>query len=410
MPTIRALGQNLAFARRSLRQEAGLTILVVTTLAFGIGTSTATDASAQLKFVSLDIRVPVPPTPFVADGKTHLVYELRITNLDRGQLTVSAIDVYADSSRNPLVTRSGGELETDASFAGAPASGNPLALPTGRQTLVYLWVTLPGGTAAPAMLRHRLTVLVTDSSGKAKTDTVGRFLVPVHAAAPLVLSAPFTAGPWVALDGPSNTSGHRRSAVPLNGQARIGERFATDWVKLGTDGRAFHGDSLVNRNWYGYGTPVFAVADGIVTQTKDGIIENVPFLPTMAVPITLETVGGNHVILDVGAGHYAFYAHLQPGSLKVKLGEKVRRGQPIGSLGNSGHSTAPHLHFQVTDGNSPLGSEGLPWVWDRFEQLDWLKPGFEALVGRLLGGWHPSAPPTPKRNQATLENMIVRFP
>ena len=120
MPTIRALGQDLAFARRSLRRGAGLTILVVTTLAFGIGTSTATDATAQLKFVPLDIRVPVPPTPFVADSKTHLVYELRITNLDRGQLTVSAIDVYTDSSRNPLVIRSGDELKADASFAGAP--------------------------------------------------------------------------------------------------------------------------------------------------------------------------------------------------------------------------------------------------------------------------------------------------
>ena len=369
-----------------------------------------TAASAQLKFVPLDIRVPIPPRPFVADGKTHLVYELRITNLDRGELTVSVIDVYADSSPNPLVTHSGNELQTDASLAGAPGSGNPLALPTGRQTLVYIWVTLPRATAAPAILRHRLTVSGADSTGKATTDTVGRFLVPVHAAEPLVLSAPFTGGPWVALDGPSNTSSHRRTALPLDGQARIGQRFATDWVQLGTDGRGFHGDSLVNRNWYGYGATVIAVADGIVTGTKDGIIENVPFSPTMAVPITLETVGGNHVIVDLGGGHYAFYAHLQPGSLKVELGEKVRRGQAIGLLGNSGHSTAPHLHFQITDGTSPLGSEGVPWVWDRFEQLDWLEPGFQALVGRLRGGWRPSKPPTSKRNEATLENMIVRFP
>jgi hypothetical protein len=210
----------------------------------------------------------------------------------------------------------------------------------------------------------------------------------------------------VAVNGPSNTSGHRRTAVPLYGEAQIGQRFATDWIKLGADGRAFHGDSLVNRNWYGYGTPVFAVADGIVSETKDSIIENVPFSPTMAVPITFETVGGNHVILDLGGGHFAFYAHLQPGSLKVKLGDRIRRGQPIGLLGNSGNSTAPHLHFHVTNGNSPLGSEGLPWVWDKFQLLDWLKSGFESV----LTGWHPSAPAAAKRNEATLENMIVTFP
>src|SRR5678809_947726 len=86
---------------------------------------------------------------------------------------------------------------------------------------------------------------------------------------------------------------------------------------------SFHGDSTKNANWYGYGTPVVAVADGIVTEVKDSIIENVPMSPTMAVPITLETVGGNHVILDIGGGVYAFYAHVQPGSLKVKLGDKA---------------------------------------------------------------------------------------
>ncbi len=363
-------------------------------------------ASAQLKFIALDIRVPVPPTPFVADGKTHLVYELRVTNLDRNELALSAIDIFADSARSPLATRAGDDLKSSARLVGAPASGDSRVLPTGRQTLVYLWVTLPDGTPSPARLRHRIAVTTTDSAKKTTTDTLERFLVPVNAAAPVVLSAPFTDGPWVAANGPSNTSGHRRTAVPLYGEAQIGQRFATDWIKLGADGRAFHGDSLVNQNWYGYGMPVSAAADGIVTETKDSIIENVPFSPKMAVPITLETVGGNHVILDIGGGHYVFYAHLQPGSLKVKLGDKVRRGQQVGLLGNSGNSTAPHLHFHLTNGNSPLGSEGLPWVWDRFELLDWPKSGFEAL----LKGWHSSTAAIAKRREATLENMIVRFP
>ena len=369
----------------------------------------ATAVGAQLRFVAVDIRVPVPPTPFVADGKTHFVYELQVTNLDRTEMTLAAIDVYADSGRNALLTQAGDDLKSAARFAGAPASGDPRVLPTGRQTLVYFWVTLPRGAPTPARLRHRITVSVADSSGKAATDTVGRFLVPVHAVQPLVLAAPLTGGPWLAINGPSNTSSHRREAIPIYGEAQIGQRFATDWVKLGPDGRAFHGDSLVNRNWYGYGTPVLAVADGIVTETKDSIIENVPFSPTMAVPITVETLGGNHVILHLGRGYYAFYAHLQPGSLKVKLGDKVRRGQPIGLLGNSGNSHAPHLHFQVSNGSSPLGSEGLPWIWDRFQLLDSRKPGFESAVA-VTNGWHASGPAVRKRNEGTLENMIVRFP
>jgi hypothetical protein len=282
-------------------------------------------------------------------------------------------------------------------------------LPTGRQTLVYLWVTLPAGATTPGRLRHRLTVSLTDSAGKATTDTVGRYFVPVRTGRPLVLAAPFTGGPWLALNGPSNGSPHRREPMPVDGEARIGQRFATDWIKLGAEGRAVHGDSLVNENWYGYGMPVLAVADGIVTDTKDSIIENVPLSPAMAVPIRFETIGGNYVILDLGGARYAFYAHLKPGSLKVKRGDKVRRGQPIGLLGNSGNSHGPHLHFQVSDGSSPFGSEGLPWVWERFELLDRLQPGFEAAV-RASSGWRAPGRPAAKRHEATLENMIVRFP
>jgi murein DD-endopeptidase MepM/ murein hydrolase activator NlpD len=95
---------------------------------------------------------------------------------------------------------------------------------------------------------------------------------------------------------------------------------------------------------------------------KDGIPENVPGLASRAVPITIDTVGGNHIILELEKGRYAFYAHLQPGSLRVKAGDRVKQGQTMALLGNTGNSTEPHLHFHVSDGNSPLGSEGVPYV------------------------------------------------
>ena len=81
------------------------------------------------------------------------------------------------------------------------------------------------------------------------------------------------------------------------------------------------------------------------------------------------------------AASYAFYAHLQPGSLKVKLGDKVRRGQVVGLVGNSGNSTEPHLHFHVSDANSPLGCEGLPYALDAFE--------VQGRIGGLQGGKFP---------------------
>jgi murein DD-endopeptidase MepM/ murein hydrolase activator NlpD len=142
------------------------------------------------------------------------------------------------------------------------------------------------------------------------------------------------------------------------------------------------------------------VADGIVAATKDSIPENVPGANSRAVPITLETVGGNHVIVDMGNGRYAFYAHLQPGSLRVKKGDRVRRGQVLGLVGNSGNSTEPHLHFHLSDSPSPLGSEGVPYVHEQFE-----------VVGRCRSMMQCStAPSETLRRQIPTGKMVIRFP
>jgi len=84
---------------------------------------------------------------------------------------------------------------------------------------------------------------------------------------------------------------------------------------------------------------------------------------TPARTLTLATIAGNAVCLDIGGGHYAWYAHLENGSVRVKPGEHVSPGQVLGLIGNSGNSDAPHLHFQVTDGPTVLGSEGIPFAF-----------------------------------------------
>jgi len=124
------------------------------------------------------------------------------------------------------------------------------------------------------------------------------------------------------------------------------------------------------------------------------------------VPITLITVGGNHVALDIGGGKYALYAHVQPGSLRVKVGDHVKRGQVLALLGNSGNSTEPHVHFQIADGPTFLSSEGLPYAMESFD-----------VVGRcgIAAGPPPSIQCTRKspvvvKQGIPLENELVRFP
>src|SRR6185312_245751 len=82
--------------------------------------------------------------------------------------------------------------------------------------------------------------------------------------------------------------------------------------------------------------------------------------------ITAEKAGGNHVVVAIGGGRYAFYAHLQPGSVRVKVGQKVKVGQVLGLLGNTGNSDGPHLHFHIMDSPHPLEANGLPYRFSNF--------------------------------------------
>jgi biotin carboxyl carrier protein len=280
--------------------------------------------------------------------------------------------------------------------------GTPANLPDkhiiggGMRAVMFLWLTVNRADAVPATLRHRLTFKSPDSEHSLILEGAQ---VNMRRLSPLILGAPLREGMWVAARGPSNASGHRRALIANEGRAYIAQRFAADWMKVGLDRRVMpENHQSKNENWYGYGAQVIAVADAVVAAVKDDIPENVPLSEKMAVPITSETVGGNYVVLNLGGGRYAFYGHLQPKRVRVKVGQKVRKGQLLGFLGNSGNSDAPHLHFHISDGVSTLGAEGLPFVFESFEVLG-------------AAAFDPQKKTTGEKRQreVPLENAVVRF-
>ncbi len=316
--------------------------------------------------IPLDALVPVAPTAFKADGKIHLVYEFHVTNMSSWNCVLAGLEVESgDTSSRVLASFSQANLEGMIQPLGMKVPVKSQIAP-GKSVVVYMWITLEGIDrleGVPATLRHRLSVKLGDYPQTLTLD-----IHPVSVATnPIVIGPPLSGDRWVAANGPSNTSGHRRALIPTEGRATIAQRFAIDWVRVDDSGETHHGDPLDNNNYYAFGAEALAVADGVVTEVLDGVPLNVPGIDSRAVPITLENVGGNHVVLDIGNGHYAFYAHLQPGSLRVKLGDKVRRGQVVGLVGNTGNSTEPHLHFHISDATSPLGAEGLPYALTSFE-------------------------------------------
>ena len=104
---------------------------------------------------------------------------------------------------------------------------------------------------------------------------------------------------------------------------------------------------------------------------------------------------------------------MKPGSVRVRVGERVRRGQVLGRLGNSGNSATPHLHLQVQITRSFL-SDGLPFVFDRFQFLGQITDPFsDGNLGLRPNGQLPFAPargPGTRRHEMPLSQNVVRFP
>ncbi|HWC96743.1 MAG TPA: M23 family metallopeptidase [Candidatus Sulfopaludibacter sp.] len=316
-------------------------------------------AAAMKAFgVPVDLYVPVAPAPVLVGGKTRLFYELRVTNGGRADMDLAKVEVVGDGK--VVASFAGAQLNNVLHRLDAESGSEKRTLPPGGTAVVFIAVVMDANAKPPATLRHRVWVGDMSAEGGAAAVSTAKLAV---------LGPPLRGENWIAANGPANASEHRRAMLAVDGGLHIAQRFAIDWVQIGADEETHTGDPLDNRNYHAYGKDVLAVADGTVVEVKDGIPENVPGENSRAVPITLETVGGNHIVLDLGGGRYAFYAHLQPGKLRVKMGDRVTRGQVLGLVGNSGNSTEPHLHFHVSDGVSPLGSEGMPYILESLGAL-----------------------------------------
>ena len=168
----------------------------------------------------------------------------------------------------------------------------------------------------------------------------------------------------------------------------VNQEFAFDLIALGGNGSSHQGEGSRLADFYSYGREVLAVADGTVVAVETAATEadsrlrqpgesSEAFQQRTAAeqnqllaraPIA---AAGNYVVLRHGGEEYSQYLHLKPGSVRVKPGDQVRRGQPIGQIGHSGNSTEPHLHFQLTDGPDPMASRGLPVVFSNVTIEGW---------------------------------------
>jgi murein DD-endopeptidase MepM/ murein hydrolase activator NlpD len=173
---------------------------------------------------------------------------------------------------------------------------------------------------------------------------------PPVARSELPLGMPFK-GQWVVLWG-GDTYDVNRHVFDRS------QRRAADLGRIGPDGRTHIGDGSSNSDYYAYGEEVLAVADGTVVTVIDGVPENEPGSDNPYV------MPGNAVVVQHDGGIFSAYGHLQPATIRVKVGDSVKRGTTLGLCGNSGSASEPHLHFQLQDGPRIEASWGITPVFD----------------------------------------------
>jgi len=302
--------------------------------------------------------VPAPAT----DGKTHLAYELQLTNTLSQELTLTSVTVRAGDQA--VLTLSGDKLAYWTRALGAPAPTTKLG--PGQAGVVWLDVAIDESATVPTDLVHTIGVAIPKPSPPLFPATMEEQVAPVavQTRKPAVIAPPLDGPNWLDGDSCCDLGAHRNAMNPISGQLWAAERFAIDYVQLGPDGTIFTGDKSKPESYPYFGADIHAVADGPVVGVMEGLPEQVAGQSPTGLP--LEQYGGNHIVQDIGDGNYAFYAHLKTGSVKVKVGDQLSAGQVIASLGNTGNTDAPHLHFHVMSSPDPLRSNGLPFVFSSF--------------------------------------------
>jgi hypothetical protein len=307
------------------------------------------------------------------DGRDHVEYDLLVTNAFAAPVTVTAVEVTSPSG-TVLGRVDGATLAaaTQGVLEQAPVS----AIPASGAATVEVDLALAAGQAPPVLSSH-VTYAAPGASAHmaaiiSSYDVQGPDLA-VSAFHAITIEPPLRGAGWSGINACCSPNAHRNVRVASGTRIGTAETFAIDYVRV--DGNRFYqGDGGTNAQYPYFGAPIYAVAAGTVVALHDGMDESVPFQP----PTTLhkpEDFGGNYVLIRQAEGVYAFYAHMQKGSVAVAAGQQVAAGAVIGRLGNSGNSTNPHLHFGLLDRPDFLTGYSLPFVFANF-----------TLSGHVIGG------------------------
>jgi murein DD-endopeptidase MepM/ murein hydrolase activator NlpD len=388
------------------RTASAVSVATLSLLLFFSALGGSSAASERITPVLLSVQDA--PVPFIgSDGRTHLVYELWMTNFSSGNVAVEQVEILG-SGGAVLQTLDASEIATRLQPAGLREPSATMSAST--DALLFIHVVLADSQTAPQQLTHRVRLRADAAPpGQQKiTETGGETAVDTQPV--VVIGPPLRGARYISADSCCDATRHTRAALPVNGRVWIAQRYAVDWEQLDDGGRVYRGSATDVASYNIYGKDVLAVADATVTSVIDNLPNEIP--GKMPTNIPIEKADGNSIVLDLGAGRYALYAHLKPGSIKVRAGDTVKLGQTIALVGNSGNTLEPHLHFHVMNHASPLASNGLPYEIDSFT-VTATSPGTAAFDAAAAQGTPLAITPLSPARQVTnglpLDQLIISF-
>jgi len=378
--------------------------------------------SIQNEFTPIIVSLVTEPHPVLgSDGKYHLTYELQLTNANSFTWLINSIEVLNAENHDQIFALFSGDTVTPNNQI-IPGRIPSDTLARSETSVFFITFSVDKFDDIPERITHRLKITVPGGIPEGflsflslPPDTQelvqleGETKVP--SANAIVMGPPLKGKKWVAADGCCTSERHVRAVMPINGKLVISQRFAIDWEQLDDQNRIYVGDPLDVTNYFCYREEILAVGEGRVVTAVDKYEDQIPGeLPPL---IPLEEADGNFVVIDLGGGNFAFYAHMIKGSVTVKAGDFVTRGQVIGLVGNTGNTSAPHLHFHMMSGPSTFGSNGIPYMIYEYDLIGKAK-SIEAFDDAEINGTpleiFPVNSPGIHKDDLPLDVRIVNFP
>ncbi len=301
--------------------------------------------------------------PYQTDKYIRIPYTIKMWEFGKENLELKRIQIFDYDSQTLLMEI--GETELPYIYK-APLDPIP-GVTVDNITSYYMSIQLiiPLGNIKPYKISHRFVFKKPLNSKEIILD--GAVFTPRFNETPLIISSPVKGKNWVFIN-QSTMAYHFYTLFFVDGKISRSERFAFDNLRLNESlDDIYSGDPKVNSSYFNYHDTLYAVAGGTVISIKDGRPENHGDAQDAQMN-SLDELAGNYLILKMGEGVYAFFCHCAPNTFMVHEGDIINEGDPIALLGNSGNSTAPHLHFQITDGPDLFFSNGIPFVLKRYKK------------------------------------------